>query len=197
MRWHIPDNPPAQGPPPQSIFLIRHAEKPESPTDTGVDVTGAPNPACLTAQGWQRAAGLATLFDTAGGTNCPDLAVPTRLYSPNYPHHNANHRTYETLLPLSQRLGLTINTPCAEGQEAELAASILATDAGVSLVCWEHSRIPDIAAHIPVLTDVVVPPMWPGDRFDVIWHFTLAAGSNATYYFTALPELLLPGDAPA
>jgi len=38
--------------------------------------------------------------------------------------------------------------------------------------------------------------MWPADRFDVIWSFTLAAGDNATYYLAALPELLLAGDAP-
>lgn len=111
----MPDTPPTQGPPPQVIFLIRHAEKPEAPTDTGVDVTGAPNPACLTPQGWQRAAGLARLFDTAAGTTRPDLAVPTHLYSPAYPNASVNHRTYETLLPLSQRLGLPINTSDPEG----------------------------------------------------------------------------------
>jgi hypothetical protein len=84
-----------------------------------------------------------------------------------------------------------------DGREAQLAASILAADAGVSLVCWEHSRIPGIAAHIPFAPGGVVPTVWPGDRFDVIWSFTLAVGDAATYDFTALPELLLPGDAPA
>ena len=148
------ETPPTQRPPPQSIFLVRHGEKPEAPTDTGVDASGAPNPACLTSRGWQRAAGLATLFDT----NRAGLAVPTHLYSPDYPHHDGDHRTYETLLPLSQKLGLTISTHFSEGQEAHLATSILASDSGVSLVCWEHSRIPDIAAHIPVATGVVVPP---------------------------------------
>ena len=190
------DTVPTQGPPPQSIFLIRHGEKPEAPTDTGLDASGAPNPACLTPRGWQRAAGLATLFTTVGDTSRPGLAVPTHLYSPDYPHHEGNHRTYETLLPLSQSLGLSITTPYSEGQEPELAASILATDTGISLVCWEHSRIPDIAAHIPVAIGVVVPRAWPDDRFDVIWSFTRAAGDTATYDFTVLPELLLPGDAP-
>lgn len=188
---------PQQGPPPQVIFLIRHAEKPDGTTSSGVDVTGAPNPDCLTPQGWQRAAGLATLFDTAVGTTRTDLAVPGHLYSPAYPGRSVNHRTYETLLPLSERLGLTINTNYPEGQEAQLAASILATDAGVSLVAWEHRRIPDIAANIPVATGVAVPTVWPGDRFDIIWCFSQAPGDGAAYHFTALPELLLPGDAPA
>jgi len=70
------------------MFLIRHAEKPEAPTDTGVEVTGASNPVCLTPGCWQRAAGLATLFGTAAGTGRPDLAVHTYLYSSGYPHHN-------------------------------------------------------------------------------------------------------------
>lgn len=44
---------------------------------------------------------------------------------------------------------------------------------------------------------VVVPTVWPGDRFDIIGCFTLAANDVAAYQFTALPELLLPGDGPA
>ena len=97
---------PAQGPPSQFIFLIRHAEKPvvtDGATDTGLNVTGTPNPDCLIPQGWQRAGGLANLFDTAVGTMRTDLAVPGHLYSPAYsdPVKTVNHRTYETALPLS------------------------------------------------------------------------------------------------
>ena len=61
----------------------------------------------------------------------------------------------------------------------------------------KHDHIPDIAANIPVVTGVVVPTVWPGDRFDIIWCFTLAANDVAAYQFTALPELLLSGDGPA
>jgi len=41
---------PAQGPPPQVIYLVRHAEKPvvtNGTTYNGVDVTGTANPDCL------------------------------------------------------------------------------------------------------------------------------------------------------
>ncbi len=202
MRWPVTQTTAQQEPPPRVIFLVRHAEKPaktDGTTYSGVDVTGKPNPYCLTPQGWQRAGGLATLFDTAVGTMRTDLAVPGHLYSPAYsdPVKAVNHRCYQTLLPLSLRLGLTINTNYPEGDEARLAASIIATDAGISLVAWDHHRIPDIAANIPVVTGVVVPTVWPGDRFDIIWCFTLAAGDGAAYHFTALPQFLLPGDAPA
>jgi hypothetical protein len=193
---------PTQGPPPQVIYLIRHAEKPivtNGTTYTGIDVTGTPNPDCLIPQGWQRAGGLATLFDTAAGTMRTDLAVPGHLYSPAYsnPAKTVNHRTYETILPLSLRLSLTINNNYQEGQEAQLANAIVANDAGISLVAWEHDHIPDIAANIPAVTGVVVPTVWPGDRFDIIWCFTLATDGGTSYNFTALPELLLSGDAPA
>jgi hypothetical protein len=186
-----------QTPPPQVIFLIRHAEKPvvtNGTTYTAMDVTGTPNPDCLIPLGWQRAGGLATLFDTAVGSMRTDLAVPGQLYSPAV--KTVNHRTYETILPLSLRLGLTINNTYQEGQEAQLATAIVANDAGVSLVAWEHDRIPDIAAKIPVVSGAVVPTVWPGDRFDIIWCFSLAADGGAAYQFTALPELLLSGDGP-
>jgi hypothetical protein len=193
---------PAPEPPPQVIFPIRHAEKPvvtDGTTYNGMDVTGTPNPDCLIPQGWQRAGGLANLFDTAVGAMRTDLAVPGHLYSPAYsdPVKTVNHRTYETILPLSLRLGLTINNAYQEGQEAQLATTIVASDAGISLVAWEHDHIPDIAANIPLVTGVVVPTVWPGDRFDIIWCFTLAADDGAAYQFAALPELLLSGDAPA
>jgi len=98
---------------------------------------------------------------------------------------------------LTLRLGLTINNSDQEGQEAQPAAWIVANDAVVSLVAWEHDHIPDIAAKIPVATGVVVPTVWPGDRFDINWCVTLAAADGAAYHFTALPELLLASDGPA
>src|SRR3981081_661734 len=41
----------------QTILIIRHAEKPESDSDSGdgVDATGALDPKSLTPRGWQRA----------------------------------------------------------------------------------------------------------------------------------------------
>ncbi len=194
--------------PPKVIFLIRHAEKPDAvdgTSYTGIDVTGSPNPHCLIPRGWQRAGALATLFGSGkpgdggySGTTRTDLAVPDRLYSPEYGNSakTINHRTYETVLPLSQRLGLTIDTAYPEGREGKLAASIVGNDSGVSLVAWEHDHIPDIAAHIPAVPGAAVPTVWPDDRYDLIWCFTLAGGDGVAYEFTAIPQLLLSGDGP-
>jgi hypothetical protein len=187
-------------PPPSRIFIIRHGDKPiteNGVTYNGIDVTGATNPDCLIPRGWQRAGGLATLFDTAVGTMRPDLAVPTKLYTPQYKTaaKTVNHRTYETVLPLSLRLNLTIDTSYPEGKEEDLVQQSILQQTGVVLVAWEHDHIPDIAAYVPVDGGVTVPTAWPDDRFDVIWAFTLS--SNSLYTFEQLPELLLAGDGPA
>jgi hypothetical protein len=85
-------------------------------------------------QGWQRAGGLATLFDTAASTVRTDLAVPEHLYSPAYADRakTVNHRTYLTISPLSLRLGVPINNDFEEGQETQLASAIIANDAGIT-----------------------------------------------------------------
>lgn len=181
-------------PSPQVIFLIRHAEKPATENGvsyTGVDVTGAANPHCLVPRGWERAGALATLFGPAPRI---DVATPGHLHAPAYStaEKTINHRTYETILPLSERLGLTIGTSYREGEEASLAASILQNDGGISLVAWEHDHIPDIAANIPVVPGTEVPTAWPDDRFDLIWCFTSDPGG--AYEFSLLPQSLLSGD---
>jgi hypothetical protein len=195
-------SPPAPGPPPQVIYLIRHAEKSgvvNGTTFIGVELTGVEDHASLIPEGWQRAGGLATLFDTAAGTMRPDLARPGHLYAPNYGEvsETVNHRMYQTIVPLSLRLGVPIDTTYPEGKEHPLAEWILANDAGVSLVCWEHAHIPKIARHLPVLNEAAVPTSWPDDCFDVIWSFTQSPSQPGRYTFAILAQRLLYGDRPA
>jgi hypothetical protein len=66
---------------------------------------------------------------------------------------------------------------------------------GVVLICWEHDHIPSLASSLPAVAGTVIPQAWPGDRFDVIWTFTLAPGTPAQYAFTQIPQQLLSGDA--
>ncbi|MDQ6615505.1 MAG: hypothetical protein M3083_12370 [Actinomycetota bacterium] len=181
--------------PPETIVLIRHGEKPtiENKAPFGVDINGNQNFSSLLPVGWQRAGALSVLFRPSVGP----LTVPNRLYSPNYGTKRAttNHRTYETIVPLMDRLNLQIHNPFKEGQEEKLAKAIVAHDSGTSLVCWEHTHIPVIAANIPVAQGQDVPTAWPGDRFDVIWLFALAT-ATPTYTFAQLPQLLMSRDLP-
>jgi hypothetical protein len=81
----------------------------------------------------------------------------------------------------------------AEGSEPQLAAGVVSGYSGVVLICWEHEHIPAIATSLPTAPGTVIPQPWPGDRFDVIWTFTLTPGITQ-YAFGQIPQQLLSGD---
>jgi len=204
--------------PPEQILLIRHGEKPKNPPSPpsapctqppcGVDVNGVGNGDSLIPQGWQRAGALAVLFDPELGPLRSPLTRPDRIYAPCYappcttpPNADTiNHRTYETISPLAQRLGVAIECLYETSQHHKVVGMLLSDVGGTTLVCWEHENIPDIAQLIPLAPNS--PPIpssgWPVDenndpRFDVIWLFTLA-GPEPEYSFAQLPQLLLATD---
>jgi hypothetical protein len=197
-------------PPPDVIYIIRHGEKPADPpppapgqpppapappfgvTDQGIQDTNS-----LLPTGWQRSGALTALFDPATGPLQAALLTPTALLSPSYddPAKTTAHRTYQTIQGLSSRLGLPIVSAFAEGQEPQLAASVVTGYPGVVLICWEHDHIPALACALPAIAGTVIPQQWPGDRFDVIWTFTLVPGATpAQYTFGQVPQQLLSGD---
>ena len=203
-------NQPAAAAPPALIYVIRHGEKPADPPPAdpgqtpaptgppfGVDFQGNQDDHSLLPRGWQRSGALTALFDPALGALQAGLQVPAALLSPSYgdPKKTTAHRTYQTIEGLSDRLGVQIASDFAEGQEPELAASVVSTYSGIVLICWEHDHIPALASALPTVQGTVIPAPWPGDRFDVIWTFTLDAGSSpAQYTFGQIPQQLLSGD---
>lgn len=201
---------PGASAPPDVIYIIRHGEKPADPPAVdpgqpppaptapfGVDDQGNQNEHSLLPRGWQRSGALAVLFDPALGALQAGLQVPAALLSPSYgdPAKTTAHRTYQTIQGLSERLGIQIASDFAEGQEPQLAASVVSTSSGVVLICWEHKHIPALASSLPTSAGTVIPEKWQGDRFDVIWTFTLVPGSApAQYTFGQIPQQLLSGD---
>jgi hypothetical protein len=196
--------------PPGVIYVIRHGEKPADPPPQvagqplpasappfGVNDQGIQDAHSLLPRGWQRSGALAVLFDPATGPRQAGLVTPTALLSPSYgdPDKTAAHRTYQTIQGLSGRLGLPIVSAFAEGQEPQLAASVVSSYPGVVLICWEHDHIPALAASLPATPGTAVPQQWPGDRFDVIWIFTLTqTAPSVQYTFSQVPQQLLSGD---
>ncbi len=190
---------------PHQIYLIRHGEKPGDPPrfrlfrhrgrQFGVDVDGNQSVHSLLARGWQRAGALAVLFDPAVGQPPAGLRTPTALYSPSYgkPNKTQAHRTFQTIQPLGQRLGVPIQSPLPEGQESALVAVILAGGDEVVMLCWDHNNIPALAKAIPTVDAANVPTVWPDDRFDVVWTFTLEQATGR-YVFGQVPQQLLNGD---
>jgi hypothetical protein len=113
-----------------------------------------------------------------------------------HPGKTAAHRSYQTIQGLSERLELPITCEYAQGQEQQLADSLVRDHAGAVLICWEHKHIPLIASALPLAAGTAIPHRWPGDRYDVIWSFTLDPGrGRARYTFSQIPQLLLAGDA--
>jgi hypothetical protein len=196
--------------PPDIIYIIRHGEKPAdqpaaAPGQTppapvppfGIDFQGNQNPHSLLPRGWQRSGALAVLFDPATGPLQAGLQTPAALLSPSYgsAEKTAEHRTYQTVQALSDRLGLAIVSGYPEDDEPQLAAAVVSQNSGVVLICWEHDHIPSLASSLPAVTGTVIPPAWPDDRFDVIWTFTLVPGAAPPKYtFTQIPQQLLSGD---
>jgi len=200
----------ATGAPPEVIYIIRHGEKPaDSPPahrkhqpasapPFGVDHQGSQDEHSLLTRGWQRSGALAALFDPAAGPLRAGLRTPATLLAPSYsdPARTRAHRTCQTIQGLADRLGLAIGTPFEVGHEPKLAGSLLSGYSGVVLICWEHHHIPALAAAIPAEPGTAIPQRWPGHRFDIIWAFTLLAGTSPPWYaFAQLPQLLLSGDA--
>ena len=141
---------------------------------------------------------LAVLFAPAVGSLRPGVRTPEALFSPSYADtaKTQAHRTYETILGLSDRIGLTINSPFQEGEEPKLASAVVSSSTKVVLICWEHQHIPALAAAFPLVPNTSIPSPWPGDRFDVIWSFTAVTGAgHPQYTFSQIPQQLLGGDS--
>ena len=183
--------------PPEVIYIIRHAEKPLKPPLSGVDFEGGQNEHSLLPRGWQRSGALAALFHPDSGPVRADLRTPTMLVAPSWGHpgKTAAHRSYQTIQGLSERLELPITAQFAQGQEQQLADSLVRSHSGVVLICWEHKHIPLIASALPLVDGTAIPRKWPGHRYDVIWSFTLVPEPGpARYAFTQIPQQLLAGD---
>ena len=176
-------------------MLIRHAEKPvpadpPAPAYNGIDINGNPDADSLIPQGWQRAGALTGLFSSSTGP----LPVPQFLFAPNDFGNGTSKRPFETITPLSKKLGITINPPQANYSKADYPTMLASATSftGVVLIAWEHGEIPNLAQWL-MKNDSA--PKWPGDRFDLVWVFDLTP-AGTEYTLNQLPQLLLAGDQP-
>ena len=97
---------------PSVVMIIRHAEKPAAGgTPKGVSADGLTDPESLTPRGWQRAGALVGLFvgDSSGRQN-PRLPTPSHLFASQVGPQSSSRRPLETLQPLAERLGVTIDS---------------------------------------------------------------------------------------
>ena len=118
---------------PAQILLLRHAEKPDSAADLG-----------LSPKGQIRAAALAIYLPAMFGR-------PSHLVAAS--QSKDSNRPALTLTPLSDALGIPIDTHFEHDQFKELAHELLGNphyqDARIAL-CWRHGEIPDLARALQV-----------------------------------------------
>ena len=156
---------------PAQILLLRHAEKPDAAGDPG-----------LSQKGQIRAAALALYLPLAFGR--PDHLVATRA-------SNESDRPARTLKPLSQALGIALETSFSNDQYKDLARELL-TDPRYQrariVLCWHHGEIPDLAKALGVQDG---PDHWGDGVFDHIWQIDYA-GKNPK--LTRIHQSLLFGD---
>ena len=165
---------------PDTIYLIRHGEKPDpaaAPPPYGVRRGGEHCAHSLTPRGWQRGGALAVLF-----TRAP-YQQPEHLLCPRYDEPRTKwHRPYQTLTALHDLTKVPITFDHKVEDTAAVASAVLKLP-GVVLVCWEHKNIPPIARG--VAPGAGVPAQFP-DRFDLIWRLTRTGDGG--YAFAELTQ---------
>lgn len=190
-----PVSAPPGGTPPDTVMIIRHAEKPTgSPNALGITDAGEHDDESLTVRGWTRAGALVGLFDPRASDGTPlatraGIGRPATIFAAD-PKSHGSKRPEETVAPLAQALGVPVQTPFPKGHEADLVTA-LAAARGPVLIAWEHENIAAIIEHMGVVKPTP-PKDWPGDRFDVVYVFTR---SGDGWTFTQVPQLLLAGDS--
>lgn len=172
---------------PEQILLIRHAEKPIPDRVQGVRRRGKLDEHSLSVRGWQRAGALIRFFQHPYADG---VCVPTHILSERFDRSapNDSRRTRQTVTPLAQALGLTVEARLMKTQTDQAAERCHQLD-GVVLIAWSHECIPTLAQAIAPAAQM--PKAWPGERFDVVWVFEPARGG---WGFRQLPQQLLAGD---
>jgi broad specificity phosphatase PhoE len=173
------------------VLIIRHAEKPDSGKEFGVDQHGRPSDHGLVPRGWSRAGALAVRLSSAGGAD--DLLTrPSRVFAAIPTHDNRSHRCVDTARPIADRLGCQLGADYARGDEQKLVQKILESSQP-ALIVWDHGHIPELLRRFPLVNAKDVPEAWPEDRFDLI---ALLQPTDQGYHLSWQPQDVLAGDSP-
>ncbi|KAJ5667779.1 uncharacterized protein N7477_006349 [Penicillium maclennaniae] len=126
-----------------TVYLIRHGEKPDSGDG-------------LNAQGLERAQCLRNVFGASSGYDIGHIMAQTPSSS------GKRQRPYDTVEPLAEDLGLTVDTSC-DRDDPKCVQKVVDnyTGSGNILICWEHDALTDI---VEQLGDDNAPD-YPDDRY--------------------------------
>jgi len=179
---------------PEVIMFVRHGEKPgEGTKPHGVNRHGEHDGHSLSVLGWTRAGALAGLFAHAPSKAHPHVVRPGRIIATRPTEQAKSKRELHTASPTAQRLKLAIEDSHTHGNEAELAAEVLAKPES-ALIVWHHGTMTKIVRHFPLVNPDDVPKQWPDERFDLIWVLVRQPGTAPGYRFVSVPQMLLSDD---
>jgi hypothetical protein len=155
---------------PKTVFIIRHAEKPDDKSDPH-----------LSPRGKQRAAAL------------PRYPFPKldAIFAAKISQESS--RPVETVTPISADRRIDMGAGVKDKEYLILASQLLSKDfkGAEVLVCWHHGEIPDLARAL----GAAVPKdyKWPDTVFDRVWVLTYA--DDGSVCRDDRPQKLLPGDS--
>ncbi|KAJ5771706.1 hypothetical protein N7520_002235 [Penicillium odoratum] len=152
------------------VYLIRHGEKPSNGSDG------------LSAAGHERAQCLTNVFNSSSIYNIGHIMAETpksgmhsilvRLGIDTGSDTNSaildgsRARPYDTVEPLAEELGLTVDTSCGKTDYSCVKDVVDAyTGDGNILICWEHDALTNI---VEELGDDDAPD-YPDDSYNIIW----------------------------
>lgn len=136
-----------------TLLLIRHAEKSGIREDAGLSPSGD-----------ARAHAYVAFFRSLRIQGSRVLAPAWLIAAADSVH---SMRSRLTLAPLSQVLGLPVDTAVADHAFAELALRLLVDaryDNATTLVCWHHGQLLNFARALGVAT-AALPSVWPDTEF--------------------------------
>ncbi len=172
------------------IMLIRHAEKPRD-GEQAVNREGQPDAHSLSVTGWMRAGALVRYFAVpeASGDAHQRIVRPAHLLAARPSPAHPSTRPRDTLQPLAQALGLTLDLRFASEEPLSPLAEHLRHLQGSVLVCWRHDELPALANAL--LQRNEAPGAWPEHCYDLVWVIEQLQLSRT---LTPVPQQLLPGD---
>jgi hypothetical protein len=180
---------------PEIIMFVRHGEKPgEGSKPHGVNHLGEHDEHSLSVLGWTRAGALAGLFAHAPSNAHPHVVRPGRIIATRPTEGAKSKREIHTAAPTAKRLNLPVEDSHTHGNEGDLAKAVLGKPEPV-LVVWHHGTMAKIVRHFPIVNHSDVPKHWPDERFDLIWVLVRQPGTELSYRFVAVPQMLLADDA--
>ena len=165
---------------PQSILVIRHAEKPADATAIG-----------LSPEGLKRAKALPELFEMTANRSAP-FPTPDFIFATKPSKHS--NRPVETVAPLAKALKLEVNAGYANDDYPKLADELSTNtkyEGKTVLICWHHGTISEFAL---TLGATGVPDKWKDAVFDRVWVVTFDDKGKA-WPLTRRLQGLMPGDA--